>query len=100
MQDLDKQNRYFKAKEKVNTIKKFYSSLLSYVIFISLLAALNYWLDKWAHPWFIWAALGWGIGLVFKAFKTFGYGPFLNKDWEERKIQEYMNEETSKKRWE
>lgn len=100
MENQEQQNKYLKAKEKVESVKKFYTSLLSYIIFISLLGALNYYIDEWAHPWFLWAALGWGIGLVFQGIRAYQFNPFFNKDWEERKIQEYMNEDNNKRRWE
>ena len=47
--------------------------------------------------WFYWPLLGWGIGVLFHGMKVFNYSPFFNKDWEERKIKEYMDKENSKK---
>ncbi|RPD92994.1 histidine kinase [Aureibaculum marinum] len=91
MENLDKENKYIKAKERVEKIKKFYNNLLSYVIFIGLLAGLNYYIDHWNYPWFLWAAFGWGIGLFFHAIKAFDWNPFFGKEWEERKIKEYMS---------
>jgi len=88
-------NKYLKAKERVNAIKKFYTSLMFYVIFISVLAALNYYTDRWRNPWFLWAAFGWGIGLCFQAVKIFR-NPFFGKDWEERKLKEFMDKEDRK----
>ncbi len=41
MNEVEKENKYLRAKHKVAKIKKFYTSLLTYVVFISLLAALN-----------------------------------------------------------
>ena len=43
--------------------------------------------------WFLWAAFGIGIGLVFKALKIFEVNLFLGKDWENRKINAFMKEE-------
>lgn len=101
MEDFSKENKYIRAKERVEELKKFYGNLTSYVIVISGLAALNYWIDGWRYMWFLWAALGWGIGLFFHAIRTFNLNPFFGKDWEERKIKEFMNEdERSPKRWE
>ncbi|MBJ2172740.1 2TM domain-containing protein [Aureibaculum sp. A20] len=94
MENLDKENKYIKAKERVGKIKKFYGNLLSYVVFISFLAGLNYYTDGWRNPWFLWAAFGWGIGIFFHALKVFDWNPFMGKDWEERKIQEYMNKDS------
>ncbi len=97
METQDKENNYFKAKKRVRQIKKFYTSLMSYFIFISCLAAVNYYVNKWEHPWFLWAAFGWGIGLLFQASGTFKWNFMFGKDWEERKLKKYMDEEESKK---
>ena len=91
MENLDNENKYIKAKERVEKIKKFYGHLLSYLIFIGFLAGLNYYTDGWRYPWFLWAAFGWGIGLFFHALKALDWNPFMGKDWEERKIKEYMD---------
>ena len=96
MDSFNKENKYIRAKKRVTTIKKFYSSLLSYIVFITLLAGLNYYTNQWRSPWFLWAAFGWGIGLVFQAFKTFRWVPFMGKDWEDRKIKELMDEDNEK----
>ena len=41
--------------------------------------------------------LGWGMGLVFHAFRVFGYG----SSWEERKIQEILKKDEEKSnKWE
>ena len=101
MENYNKENKYIRAKEKVSRIKKFYSSLLSYVVFIGFLAGLNYYSNEWQNPWFLWAAFGWGIGIVFHAFKAFDWMPYMNKNWEDRKIKEFMDkdDETSNERW-
>ncbi len=101
MKDFSKENKYFKAKERVEELKKFYGNLTSYVIVISLLAVLNYWTNSWRYMWFLWAAFGWGIGLFFHAMNTFNLNPFFGKDWERRKIKEFMDDEDQgKTRWE
>ncbi|MAP55016.1 2TM domain-containing protein [Altibacter sp.] len=96
MNDLEKQNKYIRAKERVADIKKFYTSLLFYILFIGFLAALNYYTNELRYPWFLWAALGWGIGIVIQAFKAFRWMPYMNKEWEERKIKEYMEKDSEK----
>ena len=95
----DKENKYLRAKERVDEIKKFYTGLMSYVVVLIFLAALNYWLDQWGYPWFLWVAFGWGIGLVFQGIKAFGLNPFFGKGWEERKIKEFMDEDKNTDRW-
>ncbi|MDX1463098.1 MAG: 2TM domain-containing protein [Marinirhabdus sp.] len=94
--NTEQQQKYIRAKERVAEIKKFYNSLLGYAIFISLLAAVNYYVNEWRYMWFLWAAFGWGIGLVFQAAKAFQWNPFMGKDWEERKLKEFMDEEEQK----
>ncbi|MBT0608415.1 2TM domain-containing protein [Aequorivita echinoideorum] len=96
MEPNTKDSKYFKAKQRVAEINKFYSSLMFYIIFIAALAALNYYTNEWRYPWFLWAAFGWGIGIVFKALKVFEWTPFFGRDWEERKLQKYMQEEENR----
>ena len=99
MEQRSKESKYIRAKERVEELKKFYGNLTSYVIVISGLAALNYYVNEWRYMWFLWAALGWGIGIVFHAIGTFGFNPFFGKDWEERKIKEFMDNEQTPKKW-
>ncbi len=93
------ENKYIRARERVEELKKFYGHVTSYVIVIGGLAALNYWTDGWRYMWFLWAALGWGIGLIAHAVGTFGLNPFFGKDWEKRKIQEYMEKQEDNEKW-
>lgn len=83
--------RYLKAKEKVERIKGFYSNLISYLIVIPILAYINY--KTTSFPWVIFPALGWGFGIIAHGMEAYGYNPLMGKDWEERKIREFMNKE-------
>ena len=84
------ENSYIRAKKQVKCLKKFYHSLISYAIIISVLAVFNYWQNQWDDPWFLWIAFFWGMVLVLRAVKAF-QGNLLGKSWEERKIKEFMN---------
>jgi len=90
--------KYFRAKERIAEMKKFYNGLLSYIVFIAFLGALNYYTNEWRYMWFLWAAFGWGLGIAFQAIKVFGMNPFFGRNWEERKIREFM-EEDEKNKW-
>ena len=90
--------KYLRAVERVEEIKGFYSSLIAYCIVIPFLIFINLKFVPQFH-WFWFPIMGWGIGLTFQAFKAFAYNPFLGRGWEERKIQEYMNED-KKQYWE
>ena len=76
---------YEKAVKRVQNLKDFYGSLVAYVIVNAALVIVNL-ISYPKYLWFLWVMLFWGIGLLRKAFKTFGF----NKDWEERKIRELM----------
>lgn len=80
--------RYQRAKDKVEAIKSFYGNLTAYLIVIPVLAFINYRTTNF--PWVIFPALGWGFGLLAHGLEAYGYNPFLGKQWEERKIKEYM----------
>lgn len=81
--------RYQKAKERVEELKGFYGNLTAYLIVIPILAYIN--LTTTSFIWFIFPALGWGFGLLMHGLNAFGYNPILGKNWEERKIKEFMN---------
>ena len=104
MENLNKEDKYIRARERVEEIKKFYSNLFAYIIVNLFLAGLNYYTDRWAHPWFLWPVFGWGLGIAVHASKVFGWNPFLNKEWEQRKIKEFMDKDredvTKTQRWE
>ena len=91
--------KYLRAKERITAVKEFYSKLLRSAILIAFLAALNYYTNGWSYMWFLWAAFGIGISLAFRAAKVFGMNPFFDRNWEERKIKEFMQEEEQQNRW-
>jgi len=80
---------YIKAKERVEKLKGFYGNLISYCCVIPILIIVN--LSSGGFQWFWFPMMGWGMGLSFHAFDTFGYG----KSWEDKKIQQIMEKENS-----
>ncbi|SIR41328.1 2TM domain-containing protein [Maribacter ulvicola] len=91
--------KYKKAKQRVEEIKEFYGKVASAVVTIILVAALNYYLNEWEYAWFLWVVFGLSMSLFFKANKIFNLNPFMNRDWEERKIQEFLQQEENIQRW-
>lgn len=96
---LDKKAR---AKEKVEELKGFYIHLLVYVSvnsFITIAKIVRNFQNGESFKEAIWdfstiaVWLFWGIGLVFHGLKVFSYSPFFSKDWEERQIRKYMEED-------
>lgn len=94
--NYNEEERYYQAKKRVEEIKGFYGNLIAYVVVNLGLMVLNL-LTSPNHLWFFWPMLGWGIGVVFHGLKVFNYSPFFNKEWEERKISEYMDKENESK---
>lgn len=91
------EERYLKAQKKVEDLKGFYGNLSSFIIVNTGLIILNL-LTSPNHLWFFYPLLGWGLGVALHAMSVFNYMPFLNRDWEEQKINELMNKEKSD-RW-
>ena len=80
---------YLRAKERVEKLKGFYGNLASYCTVIPILIFINLTTNSNGFQWFWFPMLGWGLGLTFHAFETFGYG----KTWEEKKIQEILDKQ-------
>ena len=101
--DNEKMNSsYLRAKKRVEKLKGYYSHLSAYIIvniFISIFRiksdvdggdTLNEALFD-ASNYSLW--LWWGIGIAFHTYGVFGHKLlFMNKEWEERKIKEFMDE--------
>ncbi|CAM2963987.1 2TM domain-containing protein [Flavobacterium frigoris] len=96
--------QYNMAYKRVKRIKSFYVHALVYVlvntvIIISrsnrdLFNAIEFW------SWETWStALFWGMGLLAHGFSVFGRDLFFGSDWEEKKIQQFMDKDKGDK-WE
>ena len=84
--------RYQRAQKQVEDIKGFYGHLVSFVVVMLFLLFINL---KYSPKslWFFWPLLGWGLGLFFHGMRVFNYVPFFGKDWEERKLKEFMEQD-------
>lgn len=90
------EERYNKAKKRVEAIKGFYGNLTSYIVVNIGLLIINL-MTSPNELWFYWPMIGWGIGVVIHGMKVYNYLPFLGKDWEERKMKEFMDKEKEQK---
>lgn len=98
-----KNNESFEiAYRKVKRIKGFYSHLKVYIIVnaIIIISSLNriyignHFEIRGFNNWEIYStAFYWGIALAIHAFTVFGPDIFFSRDWEQKKIQKYMNKE-------
>ena len=73
----------------VRKVKAFYIHLSQYVIVIPILAAINL-LGYPQYLWFIWPALGWGLGVALHAAQVFAAPPLFNGAWEKRQVEKYL----------
>lgn len=104
LEDNLPEQKYLRAKERVEQIKRFYKHLTFYILvnafFIvrriyrdvshgdGIFEALT---DMYNYRLFFW----WGVVLVFHAISTFKFPNLFGKDWEEKKIREFMNESSN-----
>jgi uncharacterized protein involved in cysteine biosynthesis len=93
----DQNLNYIKAKRRVEKEKGFYTHLIIYLLVNTILTLVKVWGDFNSWDSFVNEFLSidvlsswtiWGVFLILH-FISFKYGT----QWEERKIQEYMNEE-------
>ena len=85
--------KYEKAKKRVEELKKFYSNLTTYVVINVILIIINL-VTSPGNLWFYWVTIFWGIAILLHASKVFILkGKFLGEEWEERKIKEIMEKE-------
>lgn len=93
------EDKYYLAKKKVEKIKEFYGNLVSYIVVNIGLIIINLYTSP-NHLWFYWPLIWWGIGVIFHGLKTFEIFPSMGKDWEEKKIKEFMEKENENtKKW-
>lgn len=91
-------DRYIRARKRVEEMKEFYYSLISYCIVIPFLFFIWYRYTPNTIQWFWFPMLGWGMGLAFHAYKVYVNDGVLGNGWEKRKIEKFMREE-EEERW-
>lgn len=82
-------NEEREAVEYVRDIKGFYSHVAFYVVTIVVLAATNVYMGL-DNLWFIWPALGWGLGVVTHGLAVFEILSLFGVDWEKRQIDKRL----------
>ncbi|GAA4281025.1 2TM domain-containing protein [Gaetbulibacter aestuarii] len=95
---FQKEANYVRAREYVEELKGFYYSLVAYCLVIPFLIWINY-RTSWDYQWFWFPLFGWGLGLTINAYRVFIDRSMFGKSWEDRKIQQFMQEEEETK-WE
>ena len=101
--NYSEEERYRRAEKRVKDIKGFYWHLFWYLavnIFLTFGSTIKdlltgqevYWGDEWHFGRFaVW--FFWGIGLAGHWLRVFGRNIVFTRDWEDRKIKEYMDKD-------
>jgi hypothetical protein len=82
-----------RARKYVKALKSFYLHALIFGLVNGGLLLLNL-VTSPHHWWSLWSIFGWGIGLFAHGASVFLFSndnTMLGKDWEEKKIGEYLS---------
>lgn len=90
-------NRYEKAKKKAREIRSFYINLSLFCFILPVLIGINLYFVPEFH-WFWFSLIGWGTGIIFHGLAAFDVNPFMRNNWEERKLQQFLNEELEREK--
>ena len=101
--DFEKEQQYLKVVKRVKAIKYFYVHLALFLIFNGALivwAILN--ADRYNERLLVWGVssivISWVIGIIIHALAAFGNRILFSKKWEDRKMDEFLDED--EKLWE
>ena len=90
-QEID--DAYVRARKRVEELKAFYYSLISYTFVIPFLYFIWKTYTPFTIQWFWFPAMGWGLSLIVQAYRVYVDNGALGAGWEKRKIEEYMRKE-------
>tara|TARA_R110002049_G_scaffold103458_2_gene249722 strand:- start:210 stop:530 length:321 start_codon:yes stop_codon:yes gene_type:complete len=94
--------KFIKARHKVEKLKRFYIHLAVYIVINTVITVVKIMNnmnngETFNEAFFDFATiitwLIWGIAIALHAFSVYGIQYILGEDWEERKIEKYMNDE-------
>lgn len=77
------------ALAKVRKLRSFYIHLMQYALVIAALCIINLVINPY-KLWFLWAAFGWGIGVLSHAASVFEFIPFLGAEWERKQVEKRL----------
>ncbi len=93
--EISNENRVRISKEEkealryVRDLKGFYSHAMFYAVIMGGLAIIN--LISGGPYWFIWPALGWGLGVASHGMSVYEMWNFFSPSWEKRQIEKRLN---------
>ena len=90
MQSIESHPRYDEALRHVREVRGFYVHAAVYIVVIGGLATVNL-LTGHGRWWFVFPALGWGVGVAAHGLSVFAVRGWLGAGWEARKVREYLD---------
>lgn len=93
MKNYEQEERYLRAKRKLDKLKGFHSHAVAYVIINVFLLGFFYWAQGRLTLASFSTAFFWGIGLAIHGFCVYGQDYFFGSKWEQQKIEAFMEEE-------
>nr|WP_232053850.1 helix-turn-helix domain-containing protein [Microbulbifer sp. GL-2] len=87
--EQDISDREKRVIEHVRDIKAFYSHVITYVLVIIGLFILNL-ITSPGYFWVLWAALGWGIGLISHGMSVFEVFSLFGPEWEKKQVEKRL----------
>lgn len=94
--NLTKKQSYLKAQKKIKDIKGFYIHLVVNIFSIAIIVTVNLLFSPGYH-WFWYAVFGIIVAQLIHAVVVFGFPNYgFNKNWEEKKIKELMDNDLKK----
>ncbi|MFC3194733.1 2TM domain-containing protein [Marinicella sediminis] len=77
------------AMEYVQGLKSFYLHAMTFVVINIFIMLVNL-ITSPGYLWFLWALLGWGLGLALHALSTFDWLGHFDSDWEKKQIEKRL----------
>ncbi len=77
------------AIKQVREIKAFYNHLITYLVWMAILSVFNLVFTP-EYFWVVWAAFGWGIGVVVHGVSAFEFFNLFGPEWEQRQIEKRL----------
>lgn len=77
------------AMEYVQGLKSFYMHAMTFVVINIFIMLVNL-ITSPDYLWFLWAILGWGLGLALHALSTFDWLGRFDSDWEKKQIEKRL----------
>ena len=96
--NAEKKQRYESARKRLRNIQIFYIHLAGYLVLVAAILYNFYVIEEGPYKSTITALnlsvlVGWTVFIILHAWRVFREKKFFKKEWEERKIKEYLQDQ-------